>query len=378
MVESARVLLCCCLIGPLLGLLAVCVGYPADLLVDPRTILAEMILNVVLIGLVCAPLAAWFLRRKPLGTAVLMLTAITGVGVVVTSLIISPTQLFLKIGVLAAVFLAAAGAISLLIPRVWLDGGLCYYCGYDLRGSIDSARCPECGTAFTAVAFDDCRTRITTVPRRTHPLARPALTLAAVAPFLFGAGRLIAFHADTRPIPFDRADWQSAPAPLRLRMARDLVEREMLIGLSESRVTDELGQPDIQFDVLWYHLGGEATLTAQVSSRNRFVSFRTQGIPADVTSEAFDSSAWQQATCEQRAQMALDLETTPPSVAAGITLDEVRSLLGDDGVPKRVFYYKLYEWHPRERGPHFADRVLHAVTVTFDDGVAADITLQDE
>jgi hypothetical protein len=27
-------------------------------------------------------------------------------------------------------------------------GGLCVRCGYDLRGSTDRARCPECGTAF--------------------------------------------------------------------------------------------------------------------------------------------------------------------------------------------------------------------------------------
>ena len=28
----------------------------------------------------------------------------------------------------------------------WRRTGLCLRCGYDLRGSTDSGRCPECGT----------------------------------------------------------------------------------------------------------------------------------------------------------------------------------------------------------------------------------------
>ena len=29
-------------------------------------------------------------------------------------------------------------------------GGLCLRCGYDLRGSLEAGRCPECGTGFDA------------------------------------------------------------------------------------------------------------------------------------------------------------------------------------------------------------------------------------
>jgi len=40
------------------------------------------------------------------------------------------------------------GAIGKSCLPEWVEKGKCRKCGYDLRGSRDSHRCPECGTRF--------------------------------------------------------------------------------------------------------------------------------------------------------------------------------------------------------------------------------------
>lgn len=51
-----------------------------------------------------------------------------------------------------------SGTVVLRGPHPEMDPTRCVHCGYDLRGSLESGRCPECGERFLAgVACDALR-----------------------------------------------------------------------------------------------------------------------------------------------------------------------------------------------------------------------------
>jgi hypothetical protein len=61
-------------------------------------------------------------------------------------------------GVMLLVALSAVGfcgvctLAALLTPKVITDSTRCRVCAYDLRGSLEVGRCPECGRPFDAAA----------------------------------------------------------------------------------------------------------------------------------------------------------------------------------------------------------------------------------
>ena len=106
------------------------------------------------VGLVCSPLAAACLLHKHLHHAESLVLAITTPCVVIAARA-APGLGGLTVRGLGELVLASAGAASIatalawwVLPRIWDEPGLCGRCGYDLRGSWESGRCPECGTSF--------------------------------------------------------------------------------------------------------------------------------------------------------------------------------------------------------------------------------------
>ncbi len=45
-------------------------------------------------------------------------------------------------------FIVTSLFVFMATPHYWEEPGLCHRCCYDLRGSLESNRCPECGTEF--------------------------------------------------------------------------------------------------------------------------------------------------------------------------------------------------------------------------------------
>lgn len=101
----------------------------------------------VIAGLFVGTIGAILLRKKSLiGTFSLVFW--TGAPATILSTLRWSGEFHFVVGIpVGAIILAMVlGAVFLedkLYPR-----GLCPRCGYDLRGSLRSGRCPECGTLF--------------------------------------------------------------------------------------------------------------------------------------------------------------------------------------------------------------------------------------
>ena len=96
-----------------------------------------------LIGAVISPLGVVCLRRKDVVRAMLILLVVTECAIIFAAVVLKDA--ILTVCVAIAVFLGVTISLKFGAADVILDVGQCVTCGYDLRGSTASTRCPECG-----------------------------------------------------------------------------------------------------------------------------------------------------------------------------------------------------------------------------------------
>ncbi|MCG3130138.1 MAG: hypothetical protein FLDDKLPJ_00886 [Phycisphaerae bacterium] len=90
-------------------------------------------------------------RRAPVGARPFLVGVFASV---ITILVAGAYIMVADIAVPDAALLCGVQSLSLLIilltaRRVW--AGRCIRCDYDIRGSLDSGRCPECGAAISSL-----------------------------------------------------------------------------------------------------------------------------------------------------------------------------------------------------------------------------------
>ena len=84
-----------------------------------------------------------------------------GIAVIIAALVLAPIFDWLSHGLSSQGRLMLASFILLGIVALVLSfrkqpsASACRKCGYDLRGSAASARCPECGSSFAPIRFGD-------------------------------------------------------------------------------------------------------------------------------------------------------------------------------------------------------------------------------
>jgi hypothetical protein len=98
-----------------------------------------------IVGALCSPLVGWALWHRDFTQARPIVLWSTAALVIATAWIMprndAPTTILVAGGFLAVTSLAARRAL----PKVWESPGLCRFCGYDIRASVEFNRCPECG-----------------------------------------------------------------------------------------------------------------------------------------------------------------------------------------------------------------------------------------
>lgn len=110
------------------------------------------ILVGMLVAILCQPMVGLLLARKQTSRAVTILMMLVTPFVIVLSLfrlrMLVPSDWMVVIGSSAAFYVFCAGLCLLILPNYYDEPGCCHTCGYDLRGSLKSERCPECGRPF--------------------------------------------------------------------------------------------------------------------------------------------------------------------------------------------------------------------------------------
>lgn len=277
------------------------------------------------VGTLCSPIPASILRHRPFFPACCVTLGVAAPLVMIVAMV-SPTLsrlMFLS----GTTFCLAALAARLALPRIWLDEGLCWRCGYDLRGSQEVGRCPECATPILPHE-GPC---LPAVEIRSVPLARPPLSVYSLGVLLalaFAATMLGAAWIERRPRAFDGTEWKSGPATSRLPMARDLVAREALLGLTEADVVRLLGVPTSRLDRTQYSLGGRATFNVTYGDNEIVQSARGSALPRDIIDEQFDAGLWSTGTTHERLRMARSLSTHRSDILARLSRSQVHALLG--------------------------------------------------
>ena len=115
------------------------------------------------VGALCAPIVASLFRKRAPSPLFGWMLLIVGAAVIALSFLGPnpgkryldgpldlPTLMFCS----AIVFVATALILSRIFPKLEDDPTSCTSCGYDLRGSVESARCPECGEPFDPADLD--------------------------------------------------------------------------------------------------------------------------------------------------------------------------------------------------------------------------------
>lgn len=125
----------------------------------PTNFLASAILGAF-VGFVCLAPAFAILAGRPRRIVILILISTTAPAVLGISLWLGLIQnkidaLVPLMALSACAFILACFIAAWKAPRYVERVGLCEQCGYDLRGSLDVGRCPECGLRFRPKPAED-------------------------------------------------------------------------------------------------------------------------------------------------------------------------------------------------------------------------------
>jgi hypothetical protein len=102
----------------------------------------------LVIGLCCSPFVVILLTTRAVPAVRPLVLWPTAVLTAILAYFMREDAIFTLMGLAAAAFLAACGLARLIVPRTWNVPGLCRFCAYDLRASLEFGRCPECGHGF--------------------------------------------------------------------------------------------------------------------------------------------------------------------------------------------------------------------------------------
>lgn len=360
----------CIFSGAISGGLAALVLVPVDVAGEPFGTLFLSVMFGAVVGLLCMPFTVLSLNWRDTRGALLPILAILAPVVFVLSVALNPNWLFTIMTASGGTFVVAAFAVSRFLPRVYMKPGGCERCGYDLRGSLDAARCPECGTPFdpASLKIDDQR-----APRSALADRRPAVTgllwILVLGPFLLGIGRSVSAASRMAPTTFDAAAWRAGDEAARARMVNDLCARGTLIGLREAEVLTLLGPPDYRHEPIRYEFGQFGYLVGFLDSVGRIL--RIDGkIPKAVPDESFDLTCWREGTDAARATMARALLTIRGGRLDGKPIDEVVELLGAPDHHSLKYDYDC-SVSARKSGSLLSTRWVFGLTLEFKDARVA-------
>jgi len=119
----------------------------------PANFIASCIAGGI-VGLLCSPVAVFALSGRSRGPTLRLVVGLTSLVVVALTLALGLGTTGAGGGMMTVMGLSAAGFCGVcllaayLVPKVVTDPRKCQGCGYDLRGSLESGRCPECGRSF--------------------------------------------------------------------------------------------------------------------------------------------------------------------------------------------------------------------------------------
>jgi len=296
------------------------VGLPPEFIRNPATTITLSFGLGAIVGLICSPVAVLLLRLREFRPACWIVVGITSPAVCVLAMLTPMLSVLMFVSGIA--FCCAVATAWLVLPRVWDGEGVCWRCGYDLRGSIEAGRCPECATPFHDGAPDHVS------GRRSRLMSHPIAALSIVLSLSFAGAILAGARLARRAVPFDDERWKRTAAVSRGRMARDLVNRQNPKGLTEAEVVGLLGPPDAQDDRDLYFLGNPGTLIVSYDPDAVVEWVQGSAFPEGAIAQDFDAERWASGTTEDRLRMARCLFTNRTDLLAGKTRTQIRGLLG--------------------------------------------------
>lgn len=316
----------CVLTGAFCGVLTATVALSPEFLRNPVGTSSLSFGFGAFVGLMCSPVGVPFLRRREFHRAGWVVLGIVSPTVCVLAMFTPTLSLLMFLSGVA--FCCAALTAWLVLPKVWDQEGVCRRCGYDLRGSLKTGRCPECATLFDDNEVGQAPQPQSEPRYRVQQLSNPVAAFGLLASLLFAGAMLVDAHFGQRAVPFDGAAWKQTAAVNRARMARDLVDSQGLIALTESEVVGRLGPADSRYDCDLYGLGGRANLIVAYDPHEIVQRATGSAFPQGIIDEDFETDLWANGTMEARLRMARSLFTNRSDFLMGKTRTEVRRILG--------------------------------------------------
>lgn len=257
-IRVTMILAACCFCGAFLGVLVYAVtliGYPS-LNLEEGVGLSWMF-GAIAGALVFLPVLP-LLYRRDLTRSLWIIVTTTAVLTLSTGWIYPEPQVVISTCLIT--FLVAAVAAHLYLPRVRAvhqQPGLCHQCDYDLRGSLEIGRCPECGSAFNIEEVHGAsapRRSFVDPPQLVRLVLRHPLTLLLVLDLLLLVPTGV--HAARCNMRLDRFEWVTKNAhqqnqPLTLTDATDF-EWDDLVAIGPYPRHEEITNLGIDWPL---HLG---------------------------------------------------------------------------------------------------------------------------